>query len=316
MQVLDKTRVETLSQALGEPAWVLAKRLKALEAFHHLPYPTKKDEAWRYTDLSQAPLEQEVEAPRGLRLSRDELPELVRRRLEKTDVSGFLVFVGPDLVYAEVPEELLAKGLVFTSLAEALKRHPNKVENALFQGVFTEDKFAAQNAAFFTHGAFLYVPAGLEVEKPLGVFKVLLEGEKASAGRSLLFLEDNAKAAYIEEYLSPDLSPYPPPLRHGDGPEARGPPAPRPRPDLRGGGVALPPAKGPPGAGCRPQRPGGEPGGALRPERGGLGAPGRRARKARCWASTSATGSSTLTTTPCSTTWSTTPARTSSTRGR
>ena len=208
MQVLDKTQVEAISQTLGEPAWLLEKRLRALEAFAHLPYPNKKDENWRYTDLSEAPLEQEVEAPKGQTLSRDALPELVKRRLEKTDVSGFLVFVGPDLVYAEVPEELKAKGLVFTSLAEALKTHPAKVEGALFQGVYTEDKFAAQNSAFFTHGAFLYVPAGLEVEKPLGVFKVLLEGGKASAGRSLLVLEDNAKAAYIEEYLSPDPVSY------------------------------------------------------------------------------------------------------------
>mgnify|MGYP007095111295 CR=1 FL=1 len=207
MQVLDKTQVEAVSKALGEPAWLLEKRLKALEAFARLPYPSKKDENWRYTDLSEAPLELPVEAPKGLRLSRDDLPEPVKRRLERTDVSGFLVFVGPDLVYAEVPEALKEKGLVFTSLAEALKTHPDKVEAALFQAVYTEDKFAAQNSAFFTHGAFLYVPAGLEVEKPLGVFKVLLEGEKASAGRSLLFLEDNAKAAYIEEYLSLDLPP-------------------------------------------------------------------------------------------------------------
>lgn len=123
-----------------------------------------------------------MEAPKGLRLSRDDLPEPVKRRLERTDVSGFLVFVGPDLVYAEVPEALKEKGLVFTSLAEALKTHPDKVEAALFQAVYTEDKFAAQNSAFFTHGAFLYVPAGLEVEKPLGVFKVLLEGKRPRRG--------------------------------------------------------------------------------------------------------------------------------------
>jgi Fe-S cluster assembly protein SufD len=205
MQVLDKTQVEAVSQALGEPAWALKKRLEALEAFARLPYPSKKDENWRYTDLSEAPLDRPVEAPKGLSLTRDTLPEAVKRRLEKTDVAAFLVFVGPDLVYAEVPEELKAQGLILTSLAEAMRLHPEKVEAGLFQAVFTEDKFAAQNSAFFTHGAFLYVPAGLELEKPVGVFKVLLEGSKASAGRSLLFLEDNAKAAYIEEYLSPDL---------------------------------------------------------------------------------------------------------------
>ena len=135
MQELDKTQVEAISRALKEPGWLLEKRLKALEAFARLPYPSKKEEAWRYTDLSEAPLEQEVETPKGRRLSRDGLPELVKRRLEKTDVSGFLVFVGPDLVYAEVPEELSAKGLVFTSLAEALKTHPGKVEATLFREV-------------------------------------------------------------------------------------------------------------------------------------------------------------------------------------
>ncbi|MFN3368723.1 MAG: Fe-S cluster assembly protein SufD, partial [Thermus sp.] len=91
MQVLDKTQVEAISQALKEPGWVLEKRLRALEAFARLPYPSRKDEAWRYTDLSEAPLEGEVETPMGRKLSRDELPELVKRRLEKTDVSGFLV---------------------------------------------------------------------------------------------------------------------------------------------------------------------------------------------------------------------------------
>ncbi len=207
MQVLDKTQVEAISQALGEPAWVLQRRLEALEAFVRLPYPSRKDENWRYTDLSEAPLESPVEVPKGLRLSREALPELVKRRLERTDVSGFLVFVGPDLAYAEVPEELLAQGLLFTSLAEALRAHPEKVEAALFRGVHAEDKFAAQNSALFTHGAFLYVPRGLEVEKPLGVFKVLPEGGRTSAGRSLLVLEENAKAAYIEEYLSEDLPP-------------------------------------------------------------------------------------------------------------
>lgn len=95
MQVLDKTQVEAISEALKEPGWVLERRLKALEAFAHLPYPSKKDEAWRYTDLSEAPLEGEVETPKGLRLSRDGLPESVKRRLEKTDVFRLPGLLGP-----------------------------------------------------------------------------------------------------------------------------------------------------------------------------------------------------------------------------
>ncbi len=206
-QILDKTQVERLSQTLGEPEWLLKARLKALEAFARLPHPSPKDEAWRYTDLSEAPLGLPGEAPKGRRLDRESLPEEVRARLKRTDAAAILVFVGPDLVYAEVPEELRALGVVFTSLAEALKTHPDKVESVLFQAVHTEDRFAAQNSALFTHGAFLFVPKGVEVDRPFGVFKYIPEGGVASLGRSLLYLEDNAKASYVEEYLSPELPP-------------------------------------------------------------------------------------------------------------
>lgn len=65
MQVLDKTQVEAVSKALGEPAWLLEKRLKAPEAFARLPYPSKKDENWRYTDLSEAPWSFPWRPPRG-----------------------------------------------------------------------------------------------------------------------------------------------------------------------------------------------------------------------------------------------------------
>ncbi|MGQ9753964.1 MAG: Fe-S cluster assembly protein SufD [Thermaceae bacterium] len=196
--------IRRLSESLGEPGWLLERRLQALELFARLPYPTQKDEAWRYTDLGQAPLEAPSE---GKRLSRDELPKPVRDRLEETDAAAILVFLGPDLVYAEVPKELKEKGVVFTDLGTALKVLPEKVEGALFQALGPEDKFSAQNAALFTHGAFLYVPPGVEVAKPFGVFKVLEKEGVSSVGRSLLFLEDNAKATYIEEYLSEDLKP-------------------------------------------------------------------------------------------------------------
>ncbi|WP_436410660.1 SufD family Fe-S cluster assembly protein, partial [Thermus scotoductus] len=76
-----------------------------------------------------------------------------------------------------------------------------KLEATLFRGGYVQDKFSADKSAFFTNEAVLDVPEGLKVEKPVGGFKVL-EGSKASAGRSLTFREDNAKAAYIEADLS------------------------------------------------------------------------------------------------------------------
>jgi len=200
---LSRDLVLEVSQGLGEPQWLLEKRLAAWEAFAKLPYPTLKTEEWRYTDLSQVPFETlDLERPAGQKLSRQTLPAEVRARLEQSELSGVAVFVGSDLVYLELPEELTAQGVVLTSIAEAIKTHPAPVKEALFRAVGWNEKLQAYNAALFTHGAFLFVPKGVELDRPIGVFNYL-EGGRLSVGRTLIIAEPHSKAVYIEEYVSP-----------------------------------------------------------------------------------------------------------------
>ncbi|ADH62912.1 FeS assembly protein SufD [Allomeiothermus silvanus DSM 9946] len=200
---LSRDLVLEVSQKLQEPRWLLEKRLAAWEAFARLPYPTLKTEEWRYTNLSKVPLEGlALELPTGQKLSRQDLPAQVRSRLEQAELSGVAVFVGADLVYLELPEELQAQGVVLTSIAEALKTHQAQVREALFRAVGWNEKLQAYNAALFTHGAFLFVPKGVEFDAPIGVFNYL-EGGRLSIGRTLIVAEPNSKAVYIEEYVSP-----------------------------------------------------------------------------------------------------------------
>lgn len=200
---LSRDLVLEVSQKLQEPRWLLEKRLAAWEAFARLPYPTLKTEEWRYTNLSEVPLEGlALELPTGQKLSRQDLPAQVRSRLEQAELSGVAVFVGADLVYLELPEELQAQGVVLTSIAQALQTHEAPIQNALFRTVGWNEKLQAYNAALFTHGAFLFVPKGVEFDAPIGVFNYL-EGGRLSIGRTLIVAEPNSKAVYIEEYVSP-----------------------------------------------------------------------------------------------------------------
>ncbi|WP_051303812.1 Fe-S cluster assembly protein SufD [Calidithermus chliarophilus] len=213
---LSRDLVLEVSKNLGEPTWLLEQRLAAWETFAKLPYPTTRTEEWKYTDITEVPFEGlALEQPAGAPLrSREELPEAVQARIAQADLAGFAVFVGPDLVYAELPEELTRQGVVLTSLHQALRSHPEQVQAALFKAVNWSDlvgtqqnrpdnsKLPALNAALFTHGVFLYVPRGVEFSKPLGVFKYL-EGGKLSAGRTLVVSGANSQAVYIEEYVSP-----------------------------------------------------------------------------------------------------------------
>ncbi|MBI5813717.1 MAG: Fe-S cluster assembly protein SufD [Meiothermus silvanus] len=199
---LSRDLVLEVSQKLQEPRWLLEKRLAAWEAFARLPYPTLKTEEWRYTNLSKVPLEGlALELPTGQKLSRQDLPAQVRSRLEQAELSGVAVFVGADLVYLELPEELQAQGVVLTSIAQALQTHEAPIQNALFRTVGWNEKLQAYNAALFTHGAFLFVPKGVEFDAPIGVFNYL-EGGRLSIGRTLIVAEPNSKAVYIEEYVS------------------------------------------------------------------------------------------------------------------
>ncbi|HEU4743114.1 MAG TPA: Fe-S cluster assembly protein SufD [Meiothermus sp.] len=200
---LSRDLVLEVSKKLQEPQWLLEKRLAAWEAFTQLPYPTLKTEEWRYTDLAKVPFETlALERPSGKKLSREALPAEVKARLEQSHLSGFAVFVGSDLVYLELPEELRAKGVVLTTIAEALKTHEAQIQEALFRAVGWNEKLQAYTAALFTHGAFLFVPKGVEFDTPIGVFNYL-GGGQLSIGRTLIVAEANSKAVYIEEYVSP-----------------------------------------------------------------------------------------------------------------
>ncbi|MBF6593053.1 MAG: Fe-S cluster assembly protein SufD [Thermaceae bacterium] len=217
---LNRDLVLEVSRKLAEPQWLLDKRLAAWDTFAKLPYPSTRTEEWRYTDISEVPFESlKLELPSGKTLTRETLPAEVKARLGQAQLSGFVVFVGADLVYAEVPEELSKQGVILTSLHEALQSHLEQVRENLFKAVNWDDlvgsqanrrenvKIPALNAALFTHGVFLYVPKGVEFAKPIGVFKYL-HGDALSASRTLIVGDVNSQGVYIEEYISsPKVSP-------------------------------------------------------------------------------------------------------------
>ncbi len=215
--------------ALGGPEWLQGKRADALKLFAELELPRETVEAWKYTDvqgvdfttLKPAQAKPRVTDPAGL-------PASVQKRLASTDVGAYLVLDGPDVVYAsELPADLAAKGVVFTDLKTALTEHADLVQQYLYSVVPaevpddttiaapgttpskspdpSEGKFSALNAALWTNGAFVFVPRGVDVELPLGSFRVMDESGAFTATRTLVVAGENASVTFIDEQDSPDL---------------------------------------------------------------------------------------------------------------
>ena len=157
-----------MTQTVSEPAWLAGRRAAALERYQSLPVPTNRDEAWRYTNLRGFDPDQLEQQPGALLLSDAELPD----------------------------------GVVFGNLARMVAERPELMETYLGSVVSGEEKFAAGNAANWTDGVFLLVPAGVELTVPLRAsIEVPAEGA-AIHHRTLVVLERGARATFAEDYSS------------------------------------------------------------------------------------------------------------------
>src|SRR5919112_1601419 len=168
--------VEALSSYKSEPSWLTERRLEAWRRFESLPMPTLRDEAWRYTDISDVRIEDFVPyAPSPDASSEQDLPDAVQTLIrEGEENSALLVQHNSETTYSRIDEELVRRGVVFTDLHTALEEHEDLVREHLF-GLVPEDydKFAALSAAAFSGGSFLYVPRGVDVEVPIQSYRWL-----------------------------------------------------------------------------------------------------------------------------------------------
>ncbi|MDQ3966237.1 MAG: Fe-S cluster assembly protein SufD [Actinomycetota bacterium] len=196
--------VKALSSFKNEPDWLTEKRLEAWRLFEKIPMPTLRDEAWRYTDISDVRIEDFVHyAPSPDVASEGDLPKAVQTLIkEGEENSALLVQHNSETAYSRVDEELSRKGVVFTSLHTAFEEHEDLVREKLFGLVPMDyDKFAALNAAAFSGGSFLYVPRGVDVEVPIQSYH-WLDVVGSIMPRTLVVLEESASVTYIDEYAS------------------------------------------------------------------------------------------------------------------
>ena len=198
--------VKALLSLMGEPNWLTEKRLEAWRGFESLPMPTLRDEAWRYTDISDVRIEDFLPYASSPDVkSEEDLPDAVRRLIrEGEENSALLVQHNSETTFSRVDEELARKGVVFTDLHTALADHEELVKEKLFGLVPGDyDKFAALSAAAFAGGSFLYVPRGVGVEVPIQSYR-WLDVVGSIMPRTLVIVEEGASVAYIDEYASAD----------------------------------------------------------------------------------------------------------------
>lgn len=185
-----------LSQRASLPAWWLEAKKAAWNQFLALPLPSRTDENWRYSHL------------KGLDLDGFTLPEDASQQVASFSTfpqTAELVFSNRQLVTrSTLPADLAAKGVIFAPLDEALRGHGDLIKQ-YFQkhpASLGSEKFVALNTALTASGAFLYVPAGVEVALPFVIQHTLTEANVATFPHTIVVLGPRAKATVVEFFIS------------------------------------------------------------------------------------------------------------------
>jgi Fe-S cluster assembly protein SufB len=209
---LSKRTVEQISGMKEEPEWMLKFRLKALEVYEKKPVPTwgadlsglNMDEIYFYVKPSEKEGRTWDEVPEDIKRTFDRLgiPEAERKSL-----AGVGAQYESEMVYHKIKEELSDKGVIFDSIEDGLKNHPD-----LFKKYFAtvipmhDNKYAALNSAVWSGGSFIYVPPGVEVEVPLQAYFRVNSEKLGQFERTLIIADEGAKLHYIEGCTAPTYS--------------------------------------------------------------------------------------------------------------
>ncbi len=183
----------------SEHSWLQEIRDEGLNTFLTLGFPGRKVEDWKYTPMTHLD-SVEFTVPLKKPVSKAELPH-------QTTHAHFLVFVDGYFQASLSKIGDLPKGVVLTSLADAITSHPDEVKANLNKTVdFEKQPFASLNNAFMSDGLFLKVPKGVEISDPIELL-FLEDAEKSQDMihyRHLILADANSNATIVEHYVGTD----------------------------------------------------------------------------------------------------------------
>src|SRR6266508_3318454 len=186
------------------PEWFRDRQRAAWKQFESLPNPTRKDQAWRFSNVGLLDL---AKFQVGGTLTEEERDAILERSRGLDVVAGRMVFAGDQLIERDViSDQLKKRGVIFQPLERAMVEHADLFRKHFMSQPATlgSARFAALHQALVSSGTFLYVPRGVEIELPIEIFHWLTGENTAVFPHLLLVTDELAKVTVIEHFRSLD----------------------------------------------------------------------------------------------------------------
>lgn len=210
---LNEDIIKFISAKKEEPSWLLEWRLKAFEQWKQMTEPEWANVEYPKPDFQDI-IYYSAPKPKKELESLDEVdPELLKTfdKLgisldEQKRLSGVAVDVVMDSVSVKTTfqDTLAEKGIIFMSISEAIKEHPELVKKYLGSVVPAADNFySALNSAVFTDGSFCYIPKGVRCPMELSTYFRINAAGTGQFERTLIVADDDSYVSYLEGCTAP-----------------------------------------------------------------------------------------------------------------
>src|SRR3954468_11434467 len=209
---LNEDIIRMISSKKNEPDWLLEFRLKAYRHWLTMAEPTWPNVHYPKIDFQDIHY---YSAPKAAKKkSMDEVDPELLRTFEKLGVPmnerAALAGVAVDVIFDSVSvattyKEKLAKvGIIFCSISEAVRDHPDLVQKYMGSVVPTGDNYyAALNSAVFTDGSFVFIPKHVKCPMELSTYFRINTENSGQFERTLIVAEEDASVSYLEGCTAP-----------------------------------------------------------------------------------------------------------------
>ena len=208
---LNEDVIRLISSKKGAPDWLLDFRLKAYRywltmkqpSWGHVTLPEIDYQGISYyaDPMAKKPQNKEIDPELEKTFDKLGIPLEERLILSGTAVDAIMDSVS---VKTTFKEKLREKGIIFCSMGEAVKEHPDLVKQYIGSVVpYRDNFFAALNSAVFSDGSFVYIPKGVRCPMELSSYFRINARNTGQFERTLIVAEDDAYVSYLEGCTAP-----------------------------------------------------------------------------------------------------------------
>ena len=210
---LNEEVVRGISQKKNEPEWMTSWRLEAFKTWKAMNEPNWANVKYNkpnYQDISYYSAPKKKNQYKSLDEVDPELLKTFKKLGISLDEQKKLAGVAVDIVMDSVSvattfkETLAEKGIIFCSISEAIKEHPDLVKKYIGSVIpFKDNFFAALNSAVFSDGSFCYIPKGVRCPMELSTYFRINQAGTGQFERTLVIADESSYVSYLEGCTAP-----------------------------------------------------------------------------------------------------------------